>query len=222
MRKNNFKRIFSAILIMFVLVGCKNNIEVNTKYNNLKLDVTNIINVGCHEVDNNAYYTHNINDRHTYILDYRNSLEHIRTEHWIGYNIDNNQYVSGDLGQTYDIKDNIFELNYRDYLTQVLKYIETSDKSNISSKDDLTVFTVDFGFNEGNVFEIVKKFGAANVSDKLKSLETVVTLKDKNVVKIVFDITSRTEGGTLDSCYSIEWRLSEFNKIDVKIPSILK
>ena len=158
MRKNNIKKIFSAILIMFVLVGCKNNIKMNTEYNSLKLDVINIVNVGCYEVDNNAYYTHNINDRHTFILDYKNRLEHVRTEHWMGYNIDNNQYVSGDLGQSYDIKNDIFELNYREYLTQVLKYIETSDKKDISNKDGLTIFTVDFGINKENVFEIVKFF----------------------------------------------------------------
>lgn len=217
---------YLLIILLIFTVGCGNNLKINTKYDSIKLEVTNVMNAGCYEVDDDTYFTHNIQDKHVYEIDYKNNIEYIKTDHWIGYNLDNKQFISGDLGMTYtssnELAGEVFSIQYQNDLIKLLEYIDNSEKTNIVEEDNETIFTANFGENNNEVFEMLKKFGTINSDDKLKTLNVLVTIVDKDIVNIVFNVVSTNDTLLIDNCYKVEWNLSEFNKVDIDIPNDMK
>ena len=219
------KKIVYTLVLVFILTGCKKNLNIRTEYDSVKLEIVNIMNAGCHDIDKETYFTHNIHDKHTYNFDYINDLEYIITDHWLVYNLSNDQYISGDLGVSYSPSngaiDNFFEKNYRDDLIRIIKYIDDGKKTEMESKNDLVSFEVNFN-NEKEIFEIVKKFGTINIGEELNDLKAYVTLEKNNITKIVFNIKSKNEDNSTLNCYTVEWNLSNFEQVNIQIPEIIK
>lgn len=224
MKKNKMR--YLLIILLIFTVGCGNKLKINTKYDSIKLEVTNVMNAGCYEIDDDTYFTHNIQDKHIYEIDYKNNIEYVKTDHWIGYNLDEGQFISGDLGITYissnEFTSEVFSTQYQNDLIKLFEYIDNSEKTNIVEKNGETVFTANFGENGNDVFEIIKKFGTINSNDKMKSLNVSVTVVDKNIINIVFNVVSTNDTSLIDNCYKVEWNLSDFNKVDIEIPTDMK
>lgn len=211
------------LISIFFLVGCSDEISIQTDYDSIKLEITNTMNAGCAGDIEETYFTHNIQDKHTYIFDYKKNLEYIKTDHWVGYNTISEQYVSSDLGVTFfnskDLSTKIFESDYRNDLNKLFTYIADGKAINLDSDGNYKIFSVDFEDDNFKVFEIIKKFGTVNSSDELKSITTTVTVKGDDITKILFEVSSVSHDGMLNNCYNIEWTFSDFNSISVNLPT---